>query len=198
MNLPNKISLTRILLLPVIIFFYLATFIPCNYLIAAIIFTIAATTDFIDGYIARKYNMVTNLGKFLDPIADKLIVMAALILVTCDGTIPAPYGIIATIIILSREFIISAFRQVAATKGIVMAADKWGKYKTLFTDISLPLLMLLAQVMASGWLSGTGLLVFQIINYVLIGVAVLLTIISGINYIVKNKQVLMEDNSEKK
>ncbi len=192
MNLPNKISCIRIALLPVFIFFYLATFIPCNYLIAGIIFAIAAFTDFLDGKIARKYNLVTNLGKFLDPIADKLIVMAALILVTVDGTIPNPYGIIISIVIIGRELIISAFRQVAAAKGLVMAADMWGKYKTTFQTIALPLLMLQAQVIASNWFSGTGLLVFQIINYCLIGIATVLTIISGCNYIIKNREVLKE------
>lgn len=192
MNLPNKISCVRIALLPIFIFFYLATFIPCNFLIAGIIFAIAAFTDFLDGMIARKYNLVTNLGKFLDPIADKLIVMAALILVTVDGTIPNPYGIIISTIIIGRELIISAFRQVAASKGFVMAADWWGKYKTTFQTIALPLLMLQAQIVASNWLSGSGLLALQIVNYVLISIATLLTIISGINYIVKNKGVLKD------
>ena len=192
MNLPNKISCVRIALLPVFIFFYMATFIPCNYLIAGIVFAVAAFTDLLDGKIARKYNLVTDLGKFLDPIADKLIVMAALILVSADGTIPKPYGIIAAIIIIGRELIISAFRQIAAAKGIVMAADMWGKYKTTFQTIALPLLMLQAQVVASNWLTGNGLLAFQIVNYVLIGIATVLTIISGCNYIIKNKAVLKQ------
>lgn len=196
MNLPNKISCVRIALLPVFIFLYMATFIPCNYLIAGIIFAVAAFTDLLDGKIARKYNLVTDLGKFLDPIADKLIVMAALILVSADGTIPKPYGIIVAIIIIGRELIISAFRQIAAAKGIVMAADMWGKYKTTFQTIALPLLMLQAQVVASNWLTGNGLLTFQIVNYVLIGIATVLTIISGCNYIIKNKAVLKQ--AEKK
>lgn len=196
MNLPNKISCVRIALLPVFIFFYMATFIPCNYLIAGIVFAVAAFTDLLDGKIARKYNLVTDLGKFLDPIADKLIVMAALILVSADGTIPKPYGIIVAIIIIGRELIISAFRQIAAAKGIVMAADMWGKYKTTFQTIALPLLMLQAQVVASNWLTGNGLLAFQIVNYVLIGIATVLTIISGCNYIIKNKAVLKQ--AEKK
>ena len=196
MNLPNKISCVRIALLPVFIFFYMATFIPCNYLIAGIVFAVAAFTDLLDGKIARKYNLVTDLGKFLDPIADKLIVMAALILVSADGTIPKPYGIIVAIIIIGRELIISAFRQIAAAKGIVMAADMWGKYKTTFQTIALPLLMLQAQVVASNWLTGNGLLAFKIVNYVLIGIATVLTIISGCNYIIKNKAVLKQ--AEKK
>lgn len=193
MNLPNKISMVRICLLPVFIFFYLATFIPCNFLISAVVFAVAAFTDFLDGYIARKYKLITNLGKLLDPVADKLIVMAALLLVTVDGTIPNPYGIIASIVIIGRELIISAFRQVAASKGVVMAADKWGKYKTALTDVSLPSLMILAQIISSNWLSGTALLVVQIVNYVLLGVCVILTIISGAHYMIKNKTVLKED-----
>lgn len=196
MNLPNKISCVRIALLPVFIFFYMATFIPCNYLIAGIVFAVAAFTDLLDGKIARKYNLVTDLGKFLDPIADKLIVMAALILVSADGTIPKPYGIIVAIIIIGRELIISAFRQIAAAKGIVMAADMWGKYKTTFQTIALPLLMLQAQVVASNWLTGNGLLTFQIVNYVLIGIATVLTIISGCNYIIKNKAVLKQEEKK--
>lgn len=196
MNLPNKISCIRIALLPIFIFFYLATFIPCNYLIAGIIFAIAAFTDFLDGKIARKYNLVTDLGKFLDPIADKLIVMAALILVTADNTIPNPYGIIISIIIIGRELIISAFRQVAAAKGFVMAADMWGKYKTTFQTIALPLLMFQAQVVSSNWFDGIGLQILIITNYVLIGIATLLTIISGCNYIIKNKNVLKEDTQK--
>lgn len=196
MNLPNKISCIRIALLPVFIFFYLATFIPCNYLIAGVVFAIAAITDFLDGKIARKYKLVTNMGKFLDPIADKLIVVAALILVTVDGTIPNPFGIIISIIIIGRELIISAFRQVAAAKGFVMAADMWGKYKTTFQTIALPLLMLQAQVVASSWFTGTPLLILQIVNYSLIGIATALTIISGCNYIIKNFEVLRDRSKQ--
>ena len=106
------------------------------------------------------------------------------------------YGIIAAIIIIGRELIISAFRQIAAAKGIVMAADMWGKYKTTFQTIALPLLMLQAQVVASNWLTGNGLLTFQIVNYVLIGIATVLTIISGCNYIIKNKAVLKQEEKK--
>lgn len=196
MNLPNKISVARILLLPIFTFFYLATFIPGNYLIAAIIFTIAAITDFVDGQIARRCNLVTDLGKFLDSIADKLIVIAALVLVTADGTIPAPYGVIASIIIISREFMVSALRQISAANGHILAADMWGKYKATFQFVSLPLLMFQAQVKASCWFGATGLMVLEIINYVLLGVVVGLTIISAIHYFVKNRAVLTEEPSK--
>lgn len=192
MNLPNKISCIRIALLPVFVFFYLATFIPCNYLISAIIFTIAALTDFIDGKIARKYNLITDLGKFLDSIADKLVVISALVLVTVDGIIPAPYGVIISIIIISREFMVSALRQIAAAQGTVLAADKWGKYKAAFQFLVLPLLMFQAQVQDSAWFNATGLMVLQIINYVLLGIVTALTIISAIHYFVKNRAALTE------
>ncbi len=192
MNLPNKISLIRIILIPFMVFFYLADFIPGYWgkIVALVILIVAAFTDMLDGFIARKYNLVTNLGKFLDPIADKLLVMSALLLVVCDGTVPAPYGVIVACIILGRELIISAFRQVAATKSFVMAADWFGKIKTIVQDISLPSLFLLSFFYATGAVTGTGLFVFEIINWILLGAAALLTIVSGINYLVKNWKVV--------
>lgn len=199
MNLPNRISLVRIILIPFMIFFYLASFIPGSWgkIVALVIFIVAALTDMLDGQIARKRNLVTNLGKFLDPIADKLLTMSALLLVVCDGTVPAPYGVIAAIIILGRELMISAFRQVAATKNFVMAADWYGKIKTIVQDISLPALFLLSFFYSSATLTGTGLFVFEIINWVLLGFATLLTIISGMNYLIKNRAVLKDKKEEK-
>lgn len=196
MNLPNKITLIRIILIPIMVFLYLATFIPYGKIIALAVFILAACTDFLDGMIARKYGLVTNLGKFLDPIADKLLTASALLLVVCDMTIPAPYGVIIAIIILGRELIISAFRQVAATKNFIMAADKWGKVKTIFQDIALPALFLLSLIYQYSWFSQTFVFVYEIICYVLIGIATLLTIISGLNYLIKNWKVLKEDKGE--
>lgn len=152
MNLPNKISTFRICLIPLVVFFYLATFIPYGKLIAAIIFTIAVLSDFFDGRIARKRNLVTNLGKFLDPIADKVLVMAGFLLivaspvtanVAADGAVataivyPSYVGIVAVAIILARELIVSAFRQIAATKNVVLAADMYGKVKATFQFLTL-------------------------------------------------------------
>lgn len=196
MNLPNRITLVRIFLIPIMVFLYLATFIPYGKLIALAVFILAACTDFLDGMIARKYGLVTNLGKFLDPIADKLLTASALLLVVCDMTLPPPYGVIVAIIILGRELIISAFRQVAATKNFVMAADKWGKVKTIFQDIALPALMVLSLIYQYSWFSQTFVFVFEIICYSLIGIATLLTIISGCNYIIKNFNVLKEEKGE--
>lgn len=196
MNLPNRITLVRIFLIPIMIFLYLASFIPYGKLIATIVLVIACCTDFLDGAIARKNNLVTDLGKFLDPIADKLLTMSALLLVVVDHIIPAPYGVIISIIIIGREFIISAFRQIAATKNFVMAADAWGKIKTIFQDIALPALFFLAFVYEEGLFGATFVNVFSIICYVLIGIATLLTIISAVNYLVKNRQILKSDKGE--
>ena len=133
MNLPNKITVVRIVLIPFIVFFYLSTsFIACGKLIAAGLFAVACLTDFLDGYLARKLNLVTTLGKFLDSIADKMLVLGAFALVVADNTILAPYGVIAFVIVIFRELIISALRQMAASKNVVIAADMWGKVKANF------------------------------------------------------------------
>lgn len=192
MNLPNKLSLLRIILIPFMLFFYLATFVPYGKIIALGIFIIAALTDMLDGKIARKYNLVTNLGKLLDPIADKLLVMSALLLVVVDYTIPHPYGVIVAIIIIGRELLISAFRQVAASKNIVMAADMFGKIKTCTQDAALPLLFLVSFLTYDVTINATALQVIQIVGYCLIGLATLFTILSGANYMIKNKEVLKD------
>ena len=147
----------------------------------------------LDGHIARKRNLITNMGKFLDPIADKLLTTSALLLVLCDGTVPSPYGVLAGIIILGRELIVSAFRQIAASKNYVMAADWFGKVKTFVQDVSLPGLFILSYFYTSGVVTGTWLLAFEILNWVLLGAATLLTIISGVNYLVKNRKVLKDE-----
>ena len=196
MNLPNKISLVRIFLIPVMIFFFLADFVPYGKIVALAIFIIACCTDFIDGMIARKYNMVTDLGKFLDPIADKILMMSALLLVVCDLVIYPPYGVLVAIIIIGRELIISAFRQVAATKNFVMSADKWGKIKTIFQDIAIAMLIFLALIFQYNLFSEQFVYVFQVVSYCFLGIATLLTVVSGINYIVKNWKVLKEDKEE--
>lgn len=198
MNLPNKISLTRICMIPVFVaVFFLDGVLPYNYIIAAAIFALAACTDFIDGYIARKYKLVTNLGKFLDPIADKVLVSTAMmLLLTLQGQLFFTFGenakamYIATAVcicvIMARELIISAFRQIAATRGLVMAADKLGKYKTTFQDISICILMIVPD------LSGDFQNILAWVGISLFAVATVLTVWSGISYVVKNKQVLKD------
>lgn len=192
MNLPNKLSLLRIILIPVMIFFYLADFVPYGKIIAIAVFVLAAFTDFLDGKIARKYNLVTNLGKLLDPIADKLLVMSALLLVVVDMTIPHPYGVIVAIIIIGRELLISAFRQIAASKNYVMAADMFGKIKTFTQDIALPILFLLSFLTYNVVANQTFVSIVQITGYVMIGLATLFTVLSGANYLIKNREVLKD------
>ncbi len=190
MNLPNKLSLLRIIMIPIFVVVFFIPAIPYNYLISAVIFALAAFTDFLDGYIARKYKLVTNLGKFLDPIADKVLVSTALIIMLVaplgEQVILPFYAAIAVAIILARELIVSGFRMVAASKGIVLAADKTGKIKTVFQDISIVVLLVGADIMSEPYS------VINIIGLVLLGIATILTIISGIEYLVKNKIVLKD------
>ena len=142
MNLPNKLSCLRIILVPVMALVFLLDFAYAP-LIAVVIFALAAFTDFLDGKIARKYNMVTDLGKLLDPIADKLLVLFALFLVVESNLIPVGFGAFCGGIIIGRELLISAVRQIAASKGVIIQANIYGKIKTFVQDIALPLTMLL-------------------------------------------------------
>lgn len=190
MNLPNKLTILRVIMIPLVMCFYMIEAIPYGKIVALILFVLAAITDFLDGYIARKYNLVTDFGKFLDPIADKLLVASVLFMIAIDGTIPNPWGVIVVTIIMSRELIIDAFRLIASTKGIVLAADIWGKAKTMVQCWTMPLCILLAFFEQCTNVGGAGLLTYQIICYVLIGLSTVLTVISGVNYFVKNKQVI--------
>jgi len=196
MNLPNKLSVLRICLIPFVMFFYLANFIPhgIGKLVAIAIFIIASLTDMLDGQIARKRNLVTNLGKFLDPIADKILTATVFFLILADGTLPAPYGVIIVSIIIAREFMVSALRQLSANKGIVLAADKWGKIKTIVQMVALPMCMLLSYFYTCGFNIADGVILgFEIASYILIGLATLLTIISGANYLIKNRKCFKDN-----
>ena len=196
MNLPNKITLSRIFLIPIFGGIFFLDMIPYNYFIAALIFIIASCTDFIDGHIARKYNLVTNLGKFLDPIADKVLVSTALIFVLVKpeiimvawGSWTLIFAGVCVAVILARELIVSGFRMVAASTGLVLAADKIGKVKTTFQDISIA--MLLAGANFFNLLKVSQ--VINIIGLVCLGIATILTIWSGVSYIVKNRAVFSQ------
>ena len=190
MNLPNKLTILRVIMIPLVMAFYMIEAIPYGKIVALVLFVLAAVTDFLDGYIARKYNLVTDFGKFLDPIADKLLVASVLFMIAIDGTIPNPWGVIVVTIIMSRELIVDAFRLIASTKGIVLAADIWGKAKTMVQCWTMPLCILLAFFEQCTSVGGAGLLTLQIICYVLIGLSTVLTVISGVNYFAKNKQVI--------
>ena len=203
MNLPNKITLTRILLIPFVIFFYVASFIPYGRFVSAGLFMIACYTDFLDGHIARKRGLVTDQGKFFDTIADTVLIMTGMVLiisVPLRGAVAAAQPIILTsicmIIMLAREFIISALRQIAAAKGKVLAAEKSGKIKAAVQDVTISLYMLYAAFVADTELligaSNTANAVINIILLVLLVTSTLLTITSGIGYLVRNKGVFVE------
>ncbi len=214
MNLPNKLSTMRICLVPV---FVAAYFLPYWWgaIVAAGLFVVAAFTDFLDGRIARKYNMVTDLGKLLDPIADKILVCAALFCVVASNPLQfadirldlvstllkqywssvfgSVFLTVGSVIIISRELLISAVRQIAASKGVVLQANAYGKIKTVFQDICLPILVAMnaatlvernavlkhAALYLAGWWVGVALF----------GIAVILTVVSCVIYLVQNKKV---------
>lgn len=188
MNLPNKLSVLRLCLIPVFAAAYFIYRLPYNFLIAGIVFAVAAFTDFLDGHIARKCGLVTDLGKFLDPIADKVLVATAYIIMLVpagkDTAVMPWYCAIGTTIILARELIVSGFRMVAASKGLVLAADKAGKLKTVVQDIAAVVLLVGKQFMPEIYSA------FNIAGLVLFGIAILLTVVSGTECIVKNRAVL--------
>lgn len=176
MNLANQLTLLRVILVPGFMYFLLLGT-DIGRFIALGIFIVASITDFLDGYIARKYNMITKIGKFMDPLADKLLVTAALICFVQMGEISAW----VVVIILSREFIVSIFRAVAAADGIVIAASMWGKYKTV-SQIIMIILILINNYPFS--------LINIPMDVIFVWIATFMTVISGVDYIVKNKQVL--------
>lgn len=177
MNLPNKLTTLRVILIPFFVVFLLyeggedTTF---RY-IAAAIFIVASLTDLLDGKIARKYNLVTNFGKFMDPLADKLLVCSALICLIELGQLPAWM----VIVIISREFIISGFRLVASDNGIVIAASYWGKFKTTFQMVAVILLIVDIEAIRP-------------VANACVWIALALTVVSLVDYLMKNHKVLTE------
>lgn len=200
MNTPNKITLSRLLLLPLIIFFYLADFIPFARLVSAVLFIVACLTDFLDGYLARKNNQVTTLGKFFDTIADKVLIMTGMILIIAvpisTGVAvvwPTWLGVVCIIIMLAREFIISALRQIAASQGIVLAAEKSGKIKATIQYVSVSLYFIYAFILTDiVKIADMPERAGAIINFILmiiLCVATFLTIYSGVGYLIRNRKV---------
>ncbi|MBQ3782812.1 MAG: CDP-diacylglycerol--glycerol-3-phosphate 3-phosphatidyltransferase [Lachnospiraceae bacterium] len=179
MNLPNKLTILRVILIPVFVVFMLVPQIPYNNYIAVAFFSIACITDSLDGHLARKYNLVTNFGKFMDPLADKLLVGAALICFVSLPELHFPAWI--AIVIISREFAISGFRLVASDNGIVIAASYWGKFKTVCQMI-----MSILLIVHFPWD-----FVFYVEQF-FIYASLILTVISLVDYIAKNKDVLKE------
>lgn len=192
MNLANKLTMIRIFLVPIFLIFIAGRGIPYGSVIATLIFIIASLTDQLDGYIARSRNQITNFGKFMDPLADKLLVTAALISLVELHLIPAW----AAVIIIAREFAVSGLRTLAAAEGTVIAASWWGKIKTVTQIAAILLLLLEVNISSSEYL--TNLVVNNNIlngffNYVpntILIIAVIITIISGIDYFIKNKNAI--------
>lgn len=187
MNLPTRITFIRILAVPVVMLLFYLQF-PLHYLAAALLYVVAALTDIVDGRLARKRNEVTSLGKLLDPIADKLLACSLLIAEAAQGDammyFNPPLGVIFTALIVGREVMIGAFRTIAAHKGAVLSADIYGKIKTVFLNIAVPLMMISHLHIA-----------VKIAGNVFFAIAFLFTIFSGIHYLVKNRAVLSEEKS---
>ena len=180
MNLPNKLTVLRVLMIPFFVVFMITPLAEGNgKYIALALFCIASLTDMLDGKIARKHNLVTNFGKFMDPLADKLLVCSAMICLIQTGQLAAWI----VVIIIAREFIISGFRLIASDNGVVIAASYWGKFKTTFQMLMVIVLILNVQMPF-----------FQILGKILTYAALILTVVSLIDYIVKNKDVLKEQN----
>ena len=180
MNTPNKLTIARVIMIPFFVAFLMYDIVgSAGKWVALAIFIIASLTDTLDGYLARKYHLVTNFGKFMDPLADKLLVCSALICFTATGQLAAWI----TIIIIAREFIISGFRLIAADNGIVIAASYWGKLKTV-SQMILIILMIMDLPYSA----------FQMLIQIFVVIAVVLTVVSLVDYIRKNKSVLsMQD-----
>ena len=187
MNLANKLTIFRVVLVPFFVAFMLYDFTDYNRLIALGIFVIATITDKLDGTIARKYNMITSFGKFMDPIADKLLVSSALVCLTALGEIPAW----VVIVIIAREFLISGIRIIAAEKGVAIAASGWGKGKTV-AQMAMIIVMLLKLDFFSltGQILHTTEQILYFAGQILIYLSLLLTVVSAADYLIKNKKVI--------
>ena len=173
MNLPNKLSIARALAIPAIVVLLYMNDETCR-IVAGVLFILAALTDLLDGKIARKYNLVTDFGKFIDPVADKLLVLTTLVMLIRSGMMEAW----VVVIILCRELAVDGLRMVAVGQGKVIAAGPLGKWKTTFQMITIVCILMLDKACFSTWYTGT-----------LTGISVLLTIVSAVDYFVRNRSV---------
>lgn len=209
MNLPNKLTMLRMFMIPLFLVFYFVDSVPMHYLWAFIVFAAASLTDLLDGKIARKYGLITDFGKLMDPLADKLLVVSALCCILPDyGVI----GIISLILILSREFLVTSIRLIAAGKGEVLAADIWGKVKTVVQMVWIcfvliqPMLDWVAQtffmqytavdeITQIGSLPPGIMLIYTVCAYallILFALMVAITVASGVHYIIKNRKLFAD------
>ncbi|MCQ2520365.1 MAG: CDP-diacylglycerol--glycerol-3-phosphate 3-phosphatidyltransferase [Lachnospiraceae bacterium] len=195
MNLPNKLTVLRMILVPVFVFICMSTWLPFNFYFALFIFVVASLTDMLDGKIARARNLVTNFGKFMDPLADKLLVVSALICLLivengeryCCNQVVA---MIAVLIIVGREFVISGFRLVASDAGVVIAASIWGKVKTATTMVAICFMLVVKEFSAF-------IPAMREITMALFWISVTLTVVSLVDYVVKNIDVMKEKKKPK-
>ena len=191
-NLPNKLTLLRIVMIPFFVLFYELSGLGNNYLWALLVFALASLTDLFAGKIARKYHLISDFGKLMDPLADKVLVTAAMVCFVGDPRGLTPSWVV--IAILAREFLVTSLRLLAASKGVVLAADKWGKYKTATTMIWICYHLLLLSGSYNSLLGGLGLSYQNgglplYLHYGLMGLSLFFTWYSGVNYLVKNKQM---------
>ena len=199
MNLPNKLSILRICIVPIMSIFYVINT-TWSVLVAIALFLLAVVTDFLDGNIARRTNQVTSLGKLLDPIADKFLVCCALFLIveynifSQQLILPVGVGAFCCALIISRELLVSIVRQIGASNGVVIHANKWGKIKAIFQYISIPILMLLTLDKLLIGVSSTLYQVLYWLGIVTFAIATVLTIISAIIYIIENKNIFKNIN----
>ena len=185
MNLPNKLTMMRIIMIPLFLFFLLWDIVPGNELLALLTFALAAITDTLDGQIARRRNLVTDFGKLMDPLADKLLVMSALLPFVEVQDVPA----VVIVIILAREFMVTSLRLIAVEKGVVIAADIWGKVKTVLQMFWIVYTLLLRWLASLEMMIGGPLTLIYQVGMVLVVVA---TVLSGINYMYKNHKLFTE------
>lgn len=188
MNLPNKLTVLRVLMIPLFLFLFYQQDIPYNYLWALLVFALASYTDMLDGRIARKNGLVTDFGKLMDPLADKLLVMSAMVsFIAIEIAHP-----VIVIVILAREFLVTSIRMVAASSGKVIAADGWGKAKTVFQMVWICYGLLVRGMPYIGDGYATLLNIMIAVYYLLMGIVVLLTVISGFNYVWKNRSIFAD------
>ena len=195
MNIPNKITITRIIMMPIFIALFLLDF-PYSKFIALGIFILAAASDALDGYIARKYNLVTNLGKFLDPIADKLLATTGLIMliVGSNPIIPMPYGVIVMFIMILRDYEVTGIRQIGQLKGKIIAADKVAKVKANFLYSTLVYGLLIAALREITVVADSEFFkYFNLVFLIFVGITTALIIVSGIVYFVNNFSVFKDE-----
>ncbi len=179
MNLPNKLTVARVIAVP----FFIAAYMLGYYIVAFVLFAAASITDFFDGQLARKYNLVTNFGKIMDPLADKILVYSAFCLMVDDGSVPGWM----LIVILAREFVVAGMRTVAASEGIVIAAAMSGKIKTVLQMIAVPLLLFVPVVDDT-----VAEMPFFFAAQAFLWASLIMTVYSGVEYVMKNKEVFSQ------